>query len=116
MVTAGNGVIIFHGLETGRDYAYNFYSSDVIGAAVTLNANGLAGTGSQNFILVPENVVIKDISFASTNTVSTNWVLQVNDVNTGSVVPIANCLNSLATRALPNIPVGRGRKFTMIQA
>jgi hypothetical protein len=115
MVTAGNGTISMKGVS-GKTYNLNFYSSDVIGAATTFNLNGLAASTSQNFYIIPENCVITDISFASSNTVSTNWVLQINDQNIGVVVAIANQLNTLATRATPNVPLPGNRKYTMIQA
>ena len=115
MVTAGNGSVTLRGVS-GRSYNINFYSSDVVGASCTFNLAGLAGANSQNFYILPENCVLVDISFASTNTVSTNFVIYVNDVPIGSVIPIANVLNTLAYRVVPQIPLGAGRKFTMIQA
>ena len=63
MVTAGNGTIQLQGYS-GKTYNLNFYSSDVVGAPTTFNLNGVAGTGSQTFYIVPENCVVTDISFA----------------------------------------------------
>jgi len=115
MVTAGNGVISLRG-ASGKSYNINFYSSDVIGAFVTFNLNGLAVAGSQNFYIIPENCILEDISFTSSNTVSTAWVVQINDSNTGNVVSIANQLNTLANRQKPLIPVPAGKKFALLQA
>lgn len=115
MVTAGNGVISFRG-ASGRSYNVSFYSSDVVGAALTFNLNGLAVAGSQSFLLLPENGVIEDISFTSSNTVAVAWVVQLNDANTGNVISIANQLNTLANRQKPMIPLPKGGKLTMIQA
>lgn len=115
MVTAGNGSITMRGVS-GRSYTINFYSSDTIGAPVTFNTSGLAGATSTNFFITPENLVLNDISFTSSNTVSTNWVVLVNDVPTGNVLPIANFLNTLNNRPNPNIGVSAGRKLTLIQA
>jgi hypothetical protein len=115
MVTAGNGMIIF-AAKSGRQYSLSFYSSDVVGAACTFNTSGLAVAGSQTFFIIPEDSVIKDISFTSTNTVSTAFVPYVNDVPSGVMVSIANVLNSLAYRAIPNLGIAAGRKFTLIQA
>lgn len=115
MVTAGNGVLSLRG-RSGRSYNVSFYSSDVIGASVTFNLNGAAGAGSQTFYLLPENCMLEDVSFTSTNTVSTAWIVQQNDQNTGNVISIANQLNTLANRQKPMIPLGAGRKLTMIQA
>lgn len=116
MVTPENGMVILRGLRTGREYAYNIYSSDVVGAAVTWSTNGIAGTGSQTFILIPEDCILKDVSIATGQTVSTNWIIQVNDVPTGSIVSIANAINTLQTRSIPNIPIAGGKKLTFVQA
>jgi len=116
MVTAGNGTAVFKGMRTGKQYQVNFYSSDVIGAYVTFSFNGLAGTGSQNNIYFSEPVCIVDTSFASTNTVTTNFVPQANDQNVGVVVPLATILTTLPTRSTPRICFKAGTKITMLQA
>ena len=115
MVTAGNGSITLRG-ASGRSYNMNFYSSDVVAAACTFSLTGVAGTGSQTFYIIPERCVLTDISFVSSNTVSTNFVPYINDVPIGIVVPIANVLTTLTTRAVPPIAMEAGRKFTLIQA
>lgn len=114
MVTAGNGVLIFTG-KSGRQYTLNFYSSDVNAAFCTFATNGAAGTGSQTFWNAPEDVVLTDVSFASSNTVALNWNFYYNDVSTGIIVPIANTLNTLAFRSIPHPGFKRGTKVTMIQ-
>jgi hypothetical protein len=114
MVTPENGVIILKG-KSGRFYNLNLYSSDVLGAAVTLNFNGLAGTNSTTFFNTPEDCVIVDVSVATGQTVATNWVVQVNDQNVG-VISIANQINTLATRGAPNIFLQGNKKLTLIQA
>ena len=115
MVTAGNGIISLRG-ASGKSYNVSFYSSDVVGATVTFNLNGNAGTGSQSFYILPENCILEDVSFTSSNTVTTSWVVQLNDANTGNVISVANQLNTLANRQKPMIPLPAGRKLTMVQA
>jgi hypothetical protein len=115
MVTAGNGTITFLG-DNGKYYSYNFYSSDVLAAYCTFSTVGAAGTGSQTFFNAPANITLVDISFASTNTVSTQFVPQVNDIPVGNIIAIANVLNTLAYRAFPKIGVSKGSKFTLVQA
>jgi hypothetical protein len=115
MVTAGNGVLSLRG-SSGRSYNVSFYSSDVVGSPTTFNLNGLAVAGSQTFYILPENCALEDVSFTSSNTVSTAWVVQINDSNTGNVISIANQLNTLANRRKPMIPLPAGKKFTLIQA
>ena len=116
MVTAGNGLMTFRGLSSGKSYQVSFYSSDVVGAYLTFSYNGLAVAGSQTFINAPEDVLLVDVSFTSTNTVSTAWVAQSGDVNTGNVLGIAIYLSTLALRPAPNIGWAKGRKITFVQA
>ena len=101
--------------RSGKQYSVNIYSSDVIGAFVTMSANGVAGTGSANFIGAPEDCIIKDISFASSNTVSTNFLVQRNDANVG-IIAIATVLTTLNNRAVPNVQFRAGDKIGIVQA
>jgi hypothetical protein len=116
MVTAGTGAITFTSADGLRDYTWSVYSSDVIGAFTTFNKNGLAVAGSQNFFLIPEAGYISDMQLPTSNTVTTAWVPQVNDGNSGSVVPLAAILATLTTRSFPKLRISGGRKFTMLQA
>ena len=114
MVTAGNGTLRLKG-ASGREYSYSFYSSDVIGAFCTFNTSAIAVAGSQTFFITPENCRLIDVSFTSTNTVATAWQPQINDTPAGSVVSIANCLNTLQNRSFPMLTISGGRKFTLLQ-
>lgn len=116
MVTAGTGAITFTGIKTGNPYTWSVYSSDVLGAFCTFNKNGLAVVGSQNFVIIPEDVYISDMQLPTSNTISTAWVPQVNDANSGSVVPLAAILATLPTRTFPKLGISAGRKFTLLQA
>lgn len=115
MVTPTTGSLILAG-KSGRQYAVSFYIADVVGTDVKFNLNGLATASSQSFYIIPEDSVIKDISLTTGPTVIFSLIIKANDVPTGSVVPIANCINTLANRAIPNIGFQAGRKFTMTEA
>jgi len=115
MVTAGNGSLYLRG-NSGKTYSLNFYSSDVIGSPVTFSLQGVAGTASSNFYILPENCQIMDISFVSSNTVTTNLSLNINDQPIGVVIPLASVLTTLATRFVPKTPLPSGRKFSILQA
>lgn len=115
MVTAENGTVTFVG-ASGKFYSLSIYSSDVLGAYLTMSSSGLAGTGSQSFWNTPEQVTLYDISMTTGNTVTTVFRFQVNDVDVGNIVAEANILNTLANRSFPHITIGAGRKFTIIQA
>ena len=114
MVTPESGIIALRG-KSGNSYNLSFYSSDVIGSAVTFNLNGIAVAGSQSFYLIPEDCVIEDISITTGQTVSTVGIVQLNDANTGNVIAWANQVSTLATRVKPMIRLPRGAKLTIIQ-
>ena len=115
MVTPENGTITLRG-KSGRSYTLSIYSSDVVGAFVTMSTFGTAGTGSTNFWVTPEDVVLEDVSITTGQTVTTGWTVNVNDVPTGNIISVANSINTLANRTKPLIGIRAGRKFTMVQA
>lgn len=115
MVTPETGTMTFQG-ASGRRYSISFYSSDVVAAPVTFNLNGTAAAGSPNFFIAPEDMTLIDVSVVTGQTVTTSWVAQINDVNTGNVISVANSINTLANRVSPGIGYAAGRKVTFIQA
>jgi len=122
MVTATNGLLVLEGINpqtgqpNGNEYALNIYISDVLAAPVTFNLNGPAVAGSPTFYITPELCRFKDVSITTGPTVMTNLVPQSNDVNSGSVFPIANCLTTITTRSFPRLRYNAGRKLTLLQA
>jgi hypothetical protein len=115
MVTPETGIMTFQG-QSGRRYSLSFYSSDVLAAPVTFNLNGTAVAGSPNFYIAPENITLIDVSVITGQTVTTSWVAQINDVNTGNIISVANSINTLANRVSPGIGYAAGRKITFVQA
>lgn len=113
--TPKNGTIILQGVS-GREYSLSIYCSDVANAAVTFSTTGSAGTGSQNFYIIPENCVLKDVSLVTGMADTTALVPYINDVPSGALVSIANAINTLAYRAIPKLGFAAGRKLTIIQA
>lgn len=113
MVTAMNGVITLRA-NSGQQVAYNIYSSDVLGAFLTVNKNGAAVAGSQNFFNAPFDGYIDDISTPATNTVTTNFIIQVQDNNVG-LTSVANTLNTLTNRAIHHVAFRANQKITILQ-
>lgn len=109
-----NGLLILQG-RSGREYSYNIYASDVANAPVTFSTIGAAGTGSSNFIIVPEDCMIKDMSITTGLTDTANMVPYVNDVPSGVVIADANIVNTIQTRSFPKIGFQGGRKLQIIQ-
>lgn len=115
MVTPENGQLVLKSTDNKRFYSLNLYSSDVIGGFVTMNANGLAVSGSQTFYIIPEPCYIEDISLVTGQTVSTAWVPQLNDTNMGSVIQYTTILTTLNQRSVPHLYLPGGAKFTLLQ-
>jgi len=116
MVTPTNGTISFMGLQTGRPYTYNIYISDVAAAKVTWSTTGQAVAGDDNFILVPENMVITDIAITTGPTVIFNLVPYVNDTPIGQIIKLGSVIDTVQTRSFPRLGFTGGRKLTFKQA
>ena len=116
MVTATTGNIKFTGLRTGKEYSYSIYVSDVAAAFATFSTAGPAGTGSSNFIAMPEDVIMTDISTLLSPTVAVTLVVYVNNRPTGDVIQDANTLSTLNTRSFPRLKLRQGALLQFIQA
>jgi hypothetical protein len=115
MVTPENGTLLLKGVS-GKVYSISTYVSDVLAAPATFNLNGIAVAGSITFYIAPENCVIQDFSIATGNTVATALVVQANDVNTGSIISLANSVNTLSNRPPVGVGFAKGSKITLVQA
>jgi hypothetical protein len=115
MVTPETGTINFLG-RSGQMYTYSIYSSDVVNAPLTFSSIGLAGSGSQNFLIANEDMVMTDISITTGNTVATTFNFYSNDANLGMLCAEANILNTLTTRSFPRVGYKKSSKITILQA
>lgn len=111
-----NGTITFKGLKTGKPYSYNFYNSDVLNAFTTWSTVGAAGTGSTNFIIAPEDMVLFDISVPTGLTDTTNMIFWINDAPApNTIMADANIVNTLNARIFPAVGISQGRKVQLAQ-
>lgn len=117
MVTPEQGSMQLTGLKTGRPYGYSLYSSDVVGnTPVTFALTGIAGTGSTNFIIVPEDCVVTDLAIHTGQTVSSSWTFWANDAPVpASVVTYVQILDSLTARSFPALKIAKGTKLQLMQ-
>lgn len=89
----------------------------VAAAFVTFNANGQAGTGSPSQFVVPEDVVLKDISLASGLTDTTLVTLQADNATVpGVVLQYADYLNSIQARPPINLGIRAKTQIAFLQA
>jgi hypothetical protein len=104
MVTATTATVSFRGLKTNRDYSVSAYISDVVGARVLFNANGVAGTASDSYVQFNEPVVVSDVSILTGPTVATGFRLQSGAVDVPqSATLIATNLTTIQTRNFPRV-------------
>lgn len=75
MVTPVTGTMTFRSLDGQRKYSAGIYFSDVVGAKVLFAPSGAPGSGSDQFIQLPEDVVLDDISIHTGNTVALGMYL-----------------------------------------
>lgn len=115
--TPKNGVITFRGKRSGI-VSWSYYVSDVLAGLVTFSKVGTAGTGSSNFIIMPEDMQIIDIAQATGVADTTAMVPYINDapVPAGAVISAAAVVNTLPTRAFPALGIAAGSKFQLVQA
>lgn len=111
-----NALLTFRGDQTGRQYAYSVYFSDVAAAFTTWSLSGAAGTSSTNFISAPENMTLIDASVPTGLTDTTTCLLWINDAPApGNLIQYANIVNTLASRSFPVFRISQGRKVQLQQ-
>lgn len=107
--------VYFRG-SSGKAYSVSMYCSDVVGALNTISLDGAAGTGSPNFWIAPEDVVLMDAAVPTGLADTTVWKALANDTPTGNVLMHAAYVNTLANRPSPGIGYRKGTKISFTQA
>jgi len=115
MVTPTTGTLTLQG-KSGKNYSYSVYIADAVGTNIKFSSAGIATAASQSFLIAPEDCIIKDLSVTTGPTVITTILPFINDVSAGAVIALANAINTLAFRAIPNIGFAAGRKITLVEA
>jgi hypothetical protein len=116
MVTPTNATASFQGLKTGRFYNIDIYISDVVSAKCTLNAYGAAVAGSDNFVVLPEDAVLIDLSVITGPTVMVGLVPTSNGAPlTQYNFRIANFLSTLTSRTKLGVGFKGGNNIGFIQ-
>jgi hypothetical protein len=116
MVTATTGTLTLKNLGSGKTQSYSIYISDVNAASVLFSTFGVAGTGSANFVNAPFDAVIWDISVITGPTVITQLNAFKNDVPRAQPILLANVINNLQSRCIPQIGFRAGDKISITQA
>lgn len=115
MVTATTATFKFKG-ASGRDYAVSGYISDVVGAKILFNPNGVAGTTSDNYWQPPENCILSDVSILTGPTVATGFYFTAGGPSVpNSALLISPNLTTNANRSVPMIGFGKGSLVGAVQ-
>lgn len=110
-----NAILKFQG-QSGAQYVYNVYLSDVNASFATWNTVQAAGTSDTNFITAPENMVLVDAAVPTGLTDTTSGTFWLNDGPVpNTIMAWAPIVNTLATRSFPNIKISAGRKVQIKQ-
>jgi len=116
MVTATTMQISLQGLISKRTYSISGYISDVVGAKVLWNQNGVAGTTSDNYFQLSEPTQLRDIAIITGPTVATGFNLQSGGQNVpGSAILISPNLTTNNNRSVPAIGFKAGSLIGAVQ-
>ena len=113
MTTTTTGTIGFVG-RSGKYYSYSLYISDLAGVMWKFSANGTATASVSDWIQLPEDCTLIDISTVAAPTVSLASAVILSDLPLGVIIQHANTLNTLTSRMIPRISVKAG-KFQLLQ-
>lgn len=107
MAAAKNAQMIFLG-ASGRTYPIDMYTADTAGFVNTFNPSGIAGTGSLQYWVPPENVTLIQFAIPTGTTQLAMYLTESGAVKNGSVLRFAGFLDSLASPIRLNIPFAKG--------
>lgn len=115
-MAAQNGSLLMIGLKSGKSYNVDCYFPDAAGTYVTFSLIGAASSTSSNFLVLPEDVQIYDLSLTTSPTATNQTLYADNAPVLGGVIRYANQLTSLPNRQRFNIRLPKGAQFQAIQA
>ena len=114
-MAAQNGSILMVGVKSGRTYNVDTYFPDAASTFLTYSLTGPAASTSPNFLVLPEDVQVYDISLATAPTATNVTMYADNAPVVGGVVRYANQLTSLPNRQRFNIRLPKGAQFQAFQ-
>ncbi len=113
-MAASAGVMKLIG-ASGRTYTVDIYIPDAVATFLTWNPQGLAGTGSPTFWILPESATIVDISTSAAPT-AVGFTLQGNGASiAGGVCRWTNQLSTNTNRIPLNVPLSKGVQLSALQ-
>lgn len=109
MVTPTTGTLNAIGLKTKQTFNISFYLSDVVGANVTFEPAGTAGSSSQTTFVPAESMRIYRASIKTGPTVASGMLLNVSGMPIpGALIDITTYLSTNPTPPPINIVIPAG--------
>lgn len=115
-MAAQNGSLLLIGLKSGKTYNVDVYFPDAAGTYLTFNLAGAAASTSPNFLVLPEDCQVYDLSLTTAPTATNVTLYGDNAPVVGGVIRYANQLTSLPNRQRFNIRLPKGTQFQGLQA
>lgn len=117
MVTPTNGTVRFRGLKTGGIHSVNIYIADAVGTRVKFSTRAKAAATDPDYIQFTEPVELVDMSILTGPTVIFALVptSAATEIQNKSLA-IADCLNTLQTRAVPSVKWNAGSNIGFKEA
>ena len=116
MVTPTNGIATFVNGRTGETQSVSIYIADAVATDVKFSLSGKAAASSQAFINARDDMILRDLSITTGPTVIFTLIVKRDDVPIGTVVSIAQYLDTLNSRPPLAMPFRKGSKITMTEA
>ena len=113
-MAAQNGSILLIG-KSGKSYNIDTYFPDAANTFLTFSMTGPAGSTSPNFLVLPEDCQVYDLSLTTSPTATNVTLYGDNAPVVGGVLRYANQLTSLPNRQRFNIRLPKGTQFQGIQ-
>jgi hypothetical protein len=114
-MAAQSGSIVLIGLGSGKTYNIDTYFPDAASTFLTFSMVGPAASTSPNFLVLPEDCQLYDVSLTTSPTATNFTVYADNAPQIGSVIRYANQLTSLPNRQRYNIRLPKGTQFQGFQ-
>jgi hypothetical protein len=115
-MAAQSGSLLLIGLKSKKTYNVDTYFPDAAGTFLTFSLVSAASSTSPNFLVLPEDVQIYDLSLTTSPTATNVTLYADNAPVVGGVIRYANQLTSLPNRQRFNICLPKGAQFQGIQA
>ena len=107
MATATNASCVFVG-QSGRTYQINMYTADTASYINKWSPSGVAGTGSLDYWVAPENVTLIDFAIPTGTTQTTMVLTESGATKNGAVIGFVPHLTTNSNRPKIAIPFGKG--------